>query len=398
MNVVASSGTVEDSGHSKRERIVFPLFLYVSLGITSIVAIVVDGMSRRAVVGLVLSGAIALLYPVLGRPALACKNERQGALFLILVVPLATALFLVRPFFLPALFGLYPLCFALVSRFALQVLAAGSLSAAVVLSTARDSGWSSSGWTAGAVIGSASFAFSVIMGGWISGIIDESRARQGLIDELQATRAQLAQVEHDAGVRAERERLSAEIHDTLAQGFSSLLMLVRSAHTAIGTDDARARALLNSAEQTAKDNLAEARSLVQSLAPVALQDASLSDAVRRLAKRTQDDTGMTVVVNISGSAGDAGLTPAEDVVLLRAIQESLTNVRRHALATGVTIAVRYDAQPVTAAVTDNGVGFDPATTGGSGLAGMRSRLNSVGGRLTVNSSPGLGTTVELCLS
>ncbi len=398
MNVPAATAAENDCARPRRERIVFPLFLYVSLGITSLVAIIVDGSSRRAVVGLVLSGAIAVLYAVLGRPALALKNDRRGALFLVLVVPLATALFLLRPFFLPALFGLYPLCFALVSKFAHQVCAAGSLSIAVVLSTARDSGWSNTGWTAGAVIGGASLAFSVIMGAWISGIIDESSALQGLIDELRATRAQLAQVEHEAGVRAERERLSAEIHDTLAQGFSSLLMLIRSARAAVGTDDERARGLLTSAEQTAQDNLAEARSLVHALAPVALQHGDLTDAIRRLAGRIQEETGMTVTVGVSGSAAEAALSPAEDVVLLRAIQESLTNVRRHASATEATITVRYDAQPVEATITDNGVGFDPATASGSGLVGMRARLASVGGRLTIISTPGTGTTVELCLS
>ena len=383
---------------SRRERIVFPLFLYVCLGITSVLAVTVDGFSRRTVIGLGLSAAIGALYPLLARPSLVSRNERQGALFLALMVPLAIALFLERPFFLPALFGLYPLCFSLVSSWYGQVIAAGGLSVGVVLSTAGDSGWTRSGWIAGALIGSASFAFSVIMGGWISRIIDESRARQGLIDELQATRTQLEHVQHDAGVQAERERLSAEIHDTLAQGFSSLLMLVRSANGYVGLDNDRVRSLLTSAEQTAQDNLDEARSLVQSLAPVALQHADLADALRRLAEKTARESGLAVFVEITGSAVKASLSPAEDVVLLRAVQESLTNVRRHAHASNATVRLRYDATPVAASVTDDGSGFDPNVAVGAGLAGMRTRLASVGGRLDVTSAPGQGTSVDLSLA
>jgi signal transduction histidine kinase len=384
-----------DDTTAPRERLVFALFLYIALTITSVLAIVVDGFSRRTIIGLLLAAAIGALYFFLGRPAFATKNERHGALFLVLMVPLANGLFFERPFFLPALFGLYPLCFSLVSTWYGQTLAAGGLSVGIMLSTANDDNWSRSGWIGGALIGAVSFAFSVIMGGWISGIIDESRARKGLIDELHATRAQLAQAQHDAGVQAERERLSAEIHDTLAQGFSSLLMLVRSASASVGTDNERAQTLLRSAEQTAKENLDEARSLVQSLAPIALQHGDLVAALHRMASA---ENALSVTVTVTGIASEAALSPAEDVVLLRAVQESLTNTRRHANATEARITLAYDASPVRATVTDNGTGFDPSTSFGSGLSGMRSRLASVGGRLEVTSSPVHGTTIEVSLA
>lgn len=383
---------------AQRERRFFALLLYSSLMLTSGLIVLAEGVTRRTSIGLGLSAAIALLYPGVGHRALTDKDERLGRIFLGLVVPLALALFLVHPLFLAALFGLFPLCFALVSSWGHQVLAAGALSIGVILSNAADAGWDREGWFNGLLIGGVSLTFAVIMGRWISGIIAESKARQILIDELHATREQLAKVEHDEGVRAERERLSAEIHDTLAQGFSSILLLVRSAQSSIGIDDGRTRKLLVSAEQAAQENLDEARSLVAALAPVALQHGDLPAALLRLAARLEQETGVSVTVRVAGSAEDASLSPAEDVVLFRAVQESLTNVMRHAQATRATVELRYDERPVRAMVSDDGVGFDRQCAIGAGLSGMRLRLTSVGGELRIVSAPGNGTTIEMSLA
>lgn len=397
--VTAVTTTANATEADRQQQRVFPLFLFSSLIITAGLTLVAEGFTRRTVAGLVVSAVILALYVAIGHRALCFQDERLGRTFLALVVPLAIVLFFLSTIYLSALFGLFPLCFALVDRWVIRSLAAGGLAVGVVISNAADNHWSQEGWIAGFVIGAVSFVFAVIMGRWISSIIDTSKARQSLIDELQSTRSQLAAAQHESGVRAERERLSAEIHDTLAQGFSSILLLARSAQQHVVTDPTRATSLLSSVEQTAQENLNEARALVQSLAPVALQHASLGDALARLTEQLRAETGIDATLSVTGSAADAGLTPAEDVVLLRAVQESLTNVRRHAGATQVQVTLRYDDNPVSESVTDNGVGFDIArNANGHGLSGMQARLASVGGRVSIITSPGDGCTVTTRLA
>jgi signal transduction histidine kinase len=397
--VTAVTTTGSATEVDRQQQRVFPLFLFSSLIITAGLTLVAEGFTRRTIAGLVVSTVILGLYIAIGHRALCFQDERLGQTYLALVVPLAIALFFLSTIYLSALFGLFPLCFALVDRWLMRSLAAGGLAVGVVISNAADNEWSQEGWIAGFVIGVVSFAFAVIMGRWITSIIHTSKARQSLIDELQATRSQLAAAQHESGVRAERERLAAEIHDTLAQGFSSILLLTRSAQQHVVSDPARAATLLSSVEQAAQANLNEARALVQSLAPVALQHASLGDALARLIEQLRAETGIDAILSVTGSAADAELTPAEDVVLLRAVQESLTNVRRHANATRVQVILRYDDNPVSASVSDNGVGFDAATKlNGHGLSGMQSRLGSVGGRVAIDASPGGGCTVTTHLA
>ena len=380
----------------------FPLLLFGSLALSSFFAIADKGLTRQVVSGLALVSVIAALYPVLGHRALACDDERAGSWYLAIVIPMACMLFLVSPAFMPSLFGLYPLCYSMVDRLRTQLIAAGTLSIGVVIANAYVDNWTQRAWFNGLVIGGVSLLFSIVMGNWIGGVIKLSKARQALIEELQSTRAELAQAQHETGVRDERERLSAEIHDTLAQGFSSILMLVRSAQSSIGVDQEQAARLLASAADTAQDNLNEARALVNALAPVPLQHASLGDALRRLGERFQTDTGIVTDVTIIDLA-DVALRPAEDVVLLRAVQESLTNVRRHAGATSVMITLDYSSTPVRAQVIDNGHGFETDTGhtegaggDGRGISGMRARIGGVGGQMRIESAPGR-TAVEVTL-
>src|SRR5581483_7402476 len=172
--------------------------------------------------------------------------------------------------------------------------------------------------------------FAIMIGGFITGIIRQSRGRAELIDELQRTRDELAGERHEAGVRAERERLAAEIHDTLAQGLTSILMLAQAARVALDRDRASVEAQLDLVEHAARENLAEARALVASLTPPDLAERSLVEALVRLGARHTRDTGVPVEVRASGRP--ASSAPGTDVVLLRAAQEALTNVRRHAEA------------------------------------------------------------------
>jgi signal transduction histidine kinase len=243
-----------------------------------------------------------------------------------------------------------------------------------------------------AALAIAIIAFSLIYGGYVSDIVTQSLERAGLIAQLEATRAELADVSRQAGALAERQRLAGEIHDTLAQGFSSILMLIQAADAQLDQAPGTAHAQLALAAQTARENLAEARTLVTGLAPAQLEAGTLTDALRRLTERSAAELGISATFDSSGP--QRPLPAATEVVLLRTGQEALANVRKHAAAAQVAVRLCYAGDQVRLEVTDDGVGFDPAVVnGGYGLRGMRVRVAEVGGSVTVESALGKGTSV-----
>jgi signal transduction histidine kinase len=238
-------------------------------------------------------------------------------------------------------------------------------------------------------------AFTLAFGNYITRIIIQSEERAELIGQLEATRAELAEVSREAGALAERQRLAGDIHDTLAQGFSSILMLIQAADAQLEQHPdvtATARAQLELAAQTARDNLAEARTLVGGLAPAVLQAGTLEDALRRITERAGAELGITTSFSSDGTG--RRLPAATEVVLLRTGQEALANVRKHAAARSVAVQLRYAADRVRLEVSDDGAGFDPAlVNGGYGLSGMRARVDEAGGTVEVRSAPAQGTSV-----
>jgi signal transduction histidine kinase len=215
--------------------------------------------------------------------------------------------------------------------------------------------------------------------------VRQSDERAALIRQLDASRAEVSRLSHEAGVLAERQRLAGEIHDTIAQGLSSVVMLIQAAQAE--PDRSRAGRHLTLAAATARDNHDEARALVAALTPPALDGSSLPDALRRLAG----------TLSVTGSPRPLP-TPVE-VVLLRSAQEALSNARKHAGAASVAVSLSYEREgPVVLEVRDDGAGFDVGSdTGGYGLRGMRSRVELVAGTLAVTSSPGAGTTVRVAI-
>jgi signal transduction histidine kinase len=140
----------------------------------------------------------------------------------------------------------------------------------------------------------------VVIGLWISRIINQSKHRAAVIAELAATRTELAELSRQAGAMAERERLARDIHDTLAQGFASVLLLLEAADTEIGPASAAARPFLRDAGRTAADNLAEARAMVAALSPPDLRDASLPAALGQLIDRIGPELGVEPRLTVTG--------------------------------------------------------------------------------------------------
>lgn len=248
--------------------------------------------------------------------------------------------------------------------------------------------------TALIVAGVLTVAFSVAFGSWVLRIIAQSYDRASLIGQLRETQAELASANRRAGVLAERQRLSGEIHDTVAQGFTSIIMLLQAADADVEDQPAAARGHLALALRTARENLAEARALVAALAPAGLEPGALDGALRRLAATMDGHLGTAARFDVAGLA--VPLPRPAEVMLLRVAQEALANVRKHARARQVLVRLRYTEGQVGLEITDDGTGFDPVRpAGGYGLPGMRARVGEAGGRLEVRSSPGGGTTVSV---
>ncbi|MDQ2722910.1 MAG: sensor histidine kinase [Actinomycetota bacterium] len=261
--------------------------------------------------------------------------------------------------------------------------------------------WHQGALAVGAVIGpalGAAVAVAVVLG--YQALYRESEQRRRLIEELMATREELAAAEHTAGVLAERERLAHEIHDTLAQGLSSIQLLLRAAERMLPERPDDALGHVVHARETAVDNLEEARRFVRGLTPPDLAKGSLPAALERLCANTFASTGVVVNWQLSGMA--VPLPTAHEVALLRIAQSALANAAQHADATRVGLTLSYMDTEVALDVVDDGAGFDPGGVAprddrGFGLPGMRARARSLQGTMAVESAVGAGTAVAVTL-
>lgn len=207
--------------------------------------------------------------------------------------------------------------------------------------------------------------------------------------ELEHTQAELSEAHLRQGAAEERERMAREIHDTLAQGFASIVVLAEAARAGLATDPGRSARQLVSIESTARENLAEARELVGSARPGGAHPGSVAQTLQRIVDRFAEDTGLTVAAELA----DLDCDQQTRIALLRCTQESLANVRKHARASTVGVVLARRPHGVELEVTDDGTGFVVGASTGFGLDGMRKRLAELGGRLTVTSSVGDGTRI-----
>ncbi|MCX4097886.1 sensor histidine kinase [Nocardia sp. alder85J] len=242
------------------------------------------------------------------------------------------------------------------------------------------------GWTFDGVIGPVLAAvIAVAIGLGYRALVREADDRQRLIDELLATRATLAERERTAGKLAERERLAREIHDTVAQGLSSIQLLLHAAERS--APDHPALQQIRLARETAADNLAETRQLIAELTPAALDGQSLSGALERIVQRA-DAPGLHGQVLVEGTP--ERLPMPVEAALVRVAQGAVSNVVRHARARRMRITLTYADDAVHLDVVDDGVGIDPEVFARStfGLNAMRGRVEQQGGSMDVESEPG----------
>jgi len=188
---------------------------------------------------------------------------------------------------------------------------------------------------------------------------------------------------------SERRRLARELHDETGQALTSILLGLRPVEEAQNEDELRAA--VTEVRDLVRSTLQDVRRLAVDLRPSALDDFGLVPALERLVGSFTEQTGIAVDFQ---SLLTGRLPPEIETALYRIVQESLTNVVKHARAGRVSIVLRRGQDAVSVVVEDDGVGFDPSATreDGLGLVGMRERVALLGGRFDIESRPGAGTT------
>lgn len=322
------------------------------------------------------------------------SSVRAGAVWLAALGAVWAALLVVSPDGLWIAFPLYFLELHLL-RLRWGVAAVAVTACAAIGGFLGHSGAVTPGAFLGPLLGGA-VAVATVLG--YQALYRESERRRELIEELITTRAELAAAERSAGILAERERLAREIHDTLAQGLSSIQLLLRAAERGL-PEGSPALPHIGRAREAAQENLAEARRFVRALTPPDLEYGSLPAALERLCSGAP---GPRVRFSLSGAPRPLP-TPYE-VALLRIAQSALANVVRHAGAGRAEITLTFMDSSVTLDIVDDGKGFDPGAAsralsdgGGFGLPAMRSRAETLSGLFTVESAPGQGTAVAVTL-
>ena len=191
----------------------------------------------------------------------------------------------------------------------------------------------------------------------------------------------------------ERNRIAREIHDTLAQAFTGILVQLEAAQDVLGTGERQANSHIVRARILARKSLAEARRSVSELRPRELERGGLPAAIKRLAVETTNGEP-SIQCLIKGKPRE--IAPEIEYNLLRISQEAVTNIVRHAKAKKVRIRLTFTERNIKLVIQDDGRGFSPKNTlDGFGLVGMRERAKQIGARLSLKSAHGLGTRVLL---
>jgi signal transduction histidine kinase len=252
------------------------------------------------------------------------------------------------------------------------------------------------------------------MGGRVLGVLDIESAEvdgfdeadvftaQTLADQLAVAieNARLYQETRSLAVTEERNRMAREIHDTLAQGFTGIILQLEATEQLLGdTASEDVQKHLNQARSLARKSLAEARRSVWNLSPQALEQLRLDEAIKHEVERFKHDNGIEAVYTQFGSRRD--IPPEMGTALFRICQESLANVAKHAEATRVEVELNFEGSDINLMVKDNGAGFEiedgkqVGKSGGFGLISMRERALGQKGKFEVQSEKGKGTVIRV---
>src|SRR5215472_13282978 len=205
---------------------------------------------------------------------------------------------------------------------------------------------------------------------------------------------ELVEQQREAAILKERTRMARDIHDTLAQGFTGVIIQMEAAEDALQEQDSEhAAGHVRRARELARDSLGEARRSVHALRPQVLEKAPFADALQAIVKNTAAGTALRTEFRITGQPRE--LSPVVEENLLHIGQEALTNALKHAHASKFDAQLSFDSDAVSLELDDNGDGFDVdgINGGGIGLIGMKERADQIGATIKVVSKPGKGTKI-----
>ncbi|WP_183086100.1 sensor histidine kinase [Mycetocola tolaasinivorans] len=349
-----------------------------------------------AVRGVLLAVGLAALlayYLIWARPRLGTESEGWGVLAVVVIGALLT---LSSPNMFTAQVIIYPLIWQ-GSRGLRRPVIVSAL-AAIAMTTTSILGAANPDWISSAIaIGLVSYAFNLAMGLWISGIARVGSENARLYAELQLRQEEIAALNRDAGAMHERGRLSRDLHDTVAQTLTGVVMLSRSALRQAESGSPKLVDTVRLIESSAAEALAETRAMVAMAS--SLEESTLAETLERFCTRFSRETGISVDLRL-GLDQATVLTRAEEVILLRCVQEGLANVRKHSGANAVRIETARTDAGIRLTLADNGrgPGASIAVVGGQfGLAGLAERLAGVGGAVALAADPGGGALLSVDL-
>jgi signal transduction histidine kinase len=311
---------------------------------------------------------------------------------------LATVMAMMHPIFLITVLTEYVACFLWAGSPARTIRMSAVHSALVLTALLRwallGGDWLLLGFGAVPVVGAS---VSSVLIAELRHHLDE---RQRLIASLDASRASLAFAQHEAGVLKERQRISRDIHDTVAQDLVGVIRWLEHAELSMGRaepgDGASPGAdSLCKATELARSALAETRSIVAAQPPPLLAETGLGHALADLIRRTSAEADYHIELGVSGTTRELPIETT--TALLRITQEGLNNVRRHARAHTVSINLQFHDDRVVVEVSDDGVGLrtdQVDSFAGHGLHWMRSRVRELGGSVSIANGAVSGTTVR----
>jgi signal transduction histidine kinase len=241
-----------------------------------------------------------------------------------------------------------------------------------------------------------------LIGSWLA-LISHAEASnketQALLTELQETHRQLqlytAQAE-ELAVLEDRNRLARNLHDSVSQTIFSMRLTAEAARLLVEQDQAEAIEQLVRLQELSESALAAMRALIHELRPTAIAEQGLIPALRRLLTLLERQYGLSTAFNVTG---EPDLSDEQAEQIYRIVQEGLNNVVKHARTDRAAVTARFEKERLVLKIEDRGRGFDSERIAGKsesiGLSSMRERVESLGGTLKIDSSPGQGTRITV---
>ena len=229
----------------------------------------------------------------------------------------------------------------------------------------------------------------------VHGIESRRRELEREVQERTCEIERLFEQTKELAIIEERNRLARDLHDSAKQKAFAALAQIGTAGGIIQNNPSSAREHLNEAENLVYDVIQELTFLIQEMYPLALKEKGLATSVREYLYEWENRTDIPVTVHIEG---ERRLPFKVEQALYRISQESLANVARHSHANKVEVAMDYGVETVCLSISDNGCGFNPRQKpNGIGLRSIKERAESIGGQVTIESTIGKGTCVNVTI-